>query len=272
MQRILIASIFCFVMAQGAALGQWTCDAAAPIDLPHEQSWLETMGPESWGYWQRFTLDRPAVVEITGTPCSAPGSARVRLWSECSGGNPDGLIGAYETPVFDLGGPAFAEVALNPGEYFLEFKTLCVLDWDTWFWGTLRIRARDTIDIDVLSNVNPRSRGVVPVAILGSEIFDVSDVDVTTLRFGPGEARTKHDLTDPWTFNAHLRDVNLDGRPDLVAHFPVQETGIACARAAVWLTVEGLAGQSISGTGLVRTVGCAAKKSNARSPIFNTGS
>lgn len=265
MRKTLVASIFCFVVAQGAALGQWDCGTAVPIDLPHEQGWLETMGPDSLGYWQHFTLDRPAVVEITGTPCSAPGSASLGLWSECVEGTPGGLIGQYRTPVFDLGLPAAAEIALNPGVYFLEFKTFCVLDWDTWFWGTLAVRARDTIDIDVLSRINPRSRGVVPVAILGSETLDVSDIDVTTLRFGPGEAMPKHDLTDPWTLNEHSRDLNLDGVPDLVAHFPVAETGIACASDSVWLTAETSVGQLISGTDLVRTVGCRVDRCNRKS-------
>ena len=137
MRRILIASICCFVIAQGHALGQWTCATADPIDLPYVEPWLESMGPDSLGYWHRFALDRPAIIEITGTPCSAPGSASLRLWSECVAGTPDGLIGRYVTPVFDLGEPAHAEVALGPGEYFLEFKTFCVLDWDTWFWGSL---------------------------------------------------------------------------------------------------------------------------------------
>ena len=80
MRRVLIASTFCLMIAQGAALGQWTCDTAAPIELPHAEPWLETMGPDSFGYWHRFALDRPAIVEITGTPCSAPGSASLRLW------------------------------------------------------------------------------------------------------------------------------------------------------------------------------------------------
>jgi len=202
---------------------------------------------------------------MKGTPCSAPGTARVSLWSGCVAGTPEDLIGRYETPVFDLGGPALGEVALGPGEYILEFKTFCVLDWDTWFWGSLEVRAHDTVDIEVSSRVNPRSRGVVPVAILGSENLDASDIDVTTLRFGPGEAAIKHDLTDPWTFNEHLRDMNLDGFSDLVVHFPVRETGIECAAGSAWLTAETRVGQSIAGMAVVRTVGCPVDRCSLKS-------
>ena len=71
------------------------------------------------------------------------------------------------------------------------------------------------------NRINPASRGVIPVAVLGSAIFDVADADLATLRFGPGDAAPSQ------RGRTRLADVNRDGFTDLVSHFWMQETGIA---------------------------------------------
>jgi len=107
------------------------------------------------------------------------------------------------------------------------------------------------VDIDIKpgsdpNSINTRSMGVVPVAILGSDTFDVTDVDVTTLMFG--NASPAHDLTDPDTYNEHIQDVNDDGFDDLVSHYKQKETGIACTDIEATLTGELLDGTPIDGT------------------------
>jgi hypothetical protein len=74
---------------------------------------------------------------------------------------------------------------------------------------------------DVAPPINPRSKGKIPVALLGSASFDVEDVDVNSLRFGAsGQERSLHKCAK------HPRDVNRDGFADLVCHFYTQRTGL----------------------------------------------
>jgi hypothetical protein len=73
--------------------------------------------------------------------------------------------------------------------------------------------------------VNPFSRGIIPVAILGSDGFDVAEVDVTTLAFGPDGAPPAFDLTDPRIYWLSHWDVNRDGRKDLLSSYRPRRRG-----------------------------------------------
>ena len=91
------------------------------------------------------------------------------------------------------------------------------------------------------NSINPQSRGVIPVAILSSDTFDVADVDVSTLAFGPDGAAPLHP-------NAlHLEDVNDDGLTDLVTHYRTQETGIAAGDTEACIIGETVGGTLILG-------------------------
>jgi len=107
------------------------------------------------------------------------------------------------------------------------------------------------VDIKPGSDTNPInlfSRGAIPVAILGSETFDVLDVDSSTLAFGPSRAAPAHRI------GSHLADVNDDGFMDLVSYFRTQETGIVFGDAQACVTGEQFDGLSLEGCDVIRTI------------------
>jgi hypothetical protein len=116
--------------------------------------------------------------------------------------------------------------------------------------GDTAIELAFDIKPDTLPNsVNPRSHGVIPVAILGSAAFDVTAVRTATLRFG----RTG---TEAPVAHSALQYVDGDRYVDLVLHFRTQQTGLACGSTQASLTGTALDGRKIHGTDSVRTVGC----------------
>jgi hypothetical protein len=110
------------------------------------------------------------------------------------------------------------------------------------------------VDLDIKpgsepNSVNLKSKGVIPVAILGSADFDVTTLDVTSLAFGPAGATPAHKS------GGHLEDVNADGLMDLVSHYRTQETGLtpdALEACVLGTTTEGV---EIEGCDAVRIVG-----------------
>ncbi len=107
-----------------------------------------------------------------------------------------------------------------------------------------------TVDIKPGSDVNPinlRSQGTTPVAILGSETFDVTTVDVTSIRFAGAPIRVKPNGTLHYSYE----DVNEDGYLDLVMHFSTQALDLD--ENSTEATVTGIGGEDrcIAGTDTV---------------------
>ncbi len=110
------------------------------------------------------------------------------------------------------------------------------------------------VDIDIKpgndpNDINLKSKGVIPVAILSTDDFDATTVDPFTVFFGPNEAEEAHGRN-------HIKDVDEDGDLDLVLHFRTQETGIECEDMEAGLTGETFDGQEIAGYDSINIVKC----------------
>jgi hypothetical protein len=126
---------------------------------------------------------------------------------------------------------------------------------DTWLDGghvcAQVINTAVCIDIKPGSDpnaINPKSKGLIPVAILTTDDFDAADVDPDTVEFGPNGATKAHE-------KVHLEDVDGDGDKDLLLHFNCQETGIAAGDTEVLLTGKKYDGYHISGVDSIKTAG-----------------
>lgn len=113
------------------------------------------------------------------------------------------------------------------------------------------------IKIDVkpggsFARVNPKAKGVIPVALLGSSDFDPFKIDVQSLRFG--SRGTEASLQ---RCNSNGQDFNDDGHPDRLCHFDNQaanfdedeDAGIMRGN----MNQEG-GGTSFEGSGLLKVV------------------
>ena len=99
------------------------------------------------------------------------------------------------------------------------------------------------------NSFNPRSRGVIAVAILTSQSFDASSVDMTSLRFGvTGAEATPHHVV--------LDDVDDDGDTDLLVFFRGPDTEVDCDTLFTYISGKTFTGQPIAGTDSVAVVGC----------------
>ena len=105
-----------------------------------------------------------------------------------------------------------------------------------------------TIDIKPGSSpntINLRSAGVVPVAILSSATFDATQVDPATVTL-TGSAVRLTGRSDKYSCN--VRDVNRDGRPDLVCHVKMNPSiSIQAGSTSAILTGRTFSGQGIQG-------------------------
>lgn len=130
-----------------------------------------------------------------------------------------------------------------------------VLAEDVWATQITELRLVDEIQVEI--DIRPHSKrnlvipdghGFLGVALLGSDSLAVTEVDTSSLAFGPAGAQPRG---KEW-----LVDVNADGLTDLLLHFRTRETGIAFGDTQACLTGETLEGTRFQGCDSVRVVAC----------------
>lgn len=100
------------------------------------------------------------------------------------------------------------------------------------------------------NSINLGSNGAVPVAILGSEAFDVSSIDPTTVTLASAPVRLKGKGTPM----ASLNDVNDDGILDLVVHVETEALQLSYGDHMATLEGQTFTGLTILGVDSVRVV------------------
>ena len=115
-------------------------------------------------------------------------------------------------------------------------------------------RSRVVVAIDIRPGsernaVQPASLGVIPVALLGSDVLDVVDVNAATLVFGTAGAAPAHKA------GGHFEDVDGDGFTDLLSHFRAADSGITSDDDEACVTGEMLDGTPFEGCDAILAIG-----------------
>lgn len=96
---------------------------------------------------------------------------------------------------------------------------------------------------DAVNSINPRSKGVVPVAVLSTPEFDALAVDPSTVLFAQSSPIR-------WSYE----DVDSDGDLDVLFHFRTQDLVLSVDSSEAELTGSTCDGQPIRGTDAIRIV------------------
>jgi hypothetical protein len=134
---------------------------------------------------------------------------------------------------------------LDPGDT-TAFMTTVSFMGDGRFTGSMTpitsfVGTAATIDIRPDSDrnrINTKSKGVVPVALVGRTDLDATTFVAVSASFGPAAAPNAHDLSKPSAFADHVKDVTGDGIPDLVLHFRQELSGLDTSDTEACVTVR----------------------------------
>ena len=120
------------------------------------------------------------------------------------------------------------------------------------------VGSSDAIEVEIdirpyssQNNINLKSRGVVPVAVLTTDNFDAATIDPATVEFAGAVPKRRK-----------LMDVDCDGDDDMMFLFKTQELDLNQDSTEATLTAQSLTREEVSGTDEVRIV--PSKKSKSK--------
>jgi len=157
---------------------------------------------------------------------SAQDSMPTRRWSPGAG--------VVEDSFYVIGGINLNSVVVNVNEAFSPFLPVPI----------------DIKPGDAANTINLKARGTVQAAILSSATFDASTVNPDTVELAGAGVSTIGRGT-PWT---SFRDVDRDGRLDLVVQFPIADLGLEADDDEAVLKATTFSGQRIRGVDSIRLV------------------
>jgi len=100
------------------------------------------------------------------------------------------------------------------------------------------------------NSINLGSKGVIPVAILGSDSFNADIVDPLTVKLAGSGVKIKGNSGNAGS----LEDVNGDGYPDLVVQVYTENLGLVTGAVNAVLNAYTYAGLAITGSDLIKIV------------------
>jgi hypothetical protein len=141
--------------------------------------------------------------------------------------------------IFDVGGTKYGPgTTVSPQNVMVtayddDARTVPLFSGPIWCSSgatiTLGAEATDLeVEIDVKPGsdptiINPRSNGMVPVAVLSDETFDATAVSPETVQFAGASVA----LSGSGKYMAHTADVDADGDEDMLLHFRTQDLKLA---------------------------------------------
>jgi hypothetical protein len=111
--------------------------------------------------------------------------------------------------------------------------------------------------------INGRKRGVIAAALLATASFDATGADPRSVAFGSAGAPEAHG-------RGHLEDIDGSGELDLVLHFAMAATGLACEDERVALLGQTFGGEWIEGSDAIVPVGCRQQSQEVLTPTRAT--